>query len=232
MEPWTWAEGCRAGTLLTRGSGQASAPPSGHVAMAQFQYRLCHTLSEDFLVSQQDKQIGSSALERWPKLAPILPRGSGRSAHHRERGPKLLSHLVLLRSALFFWPLKLLGEGRGRKVCFQLVSEGWSETSVSQGTTETVFVRAGSVKSSLRGSVCHRMELGLTSTISHSGHFPGPEWRTPSCQAPPAPKGQHDGPGQTMGTPAANPTAPDIFGASWNPPELVTLTPPPPGSLP
>lgn len=55
--PRDWAEACRAGTLLTRGSRQASAPPSGHVALAQSQHWLCHTLSEAFLVSQQDEQI-------------------------------------------------------------------------------------------------------------------------------------------------------------------------------
>ena len=40
-----------------RGRGQASAPQSGQVALAQFQHRLCHTLSEAFLVSRQDEQI-------------------------------------------------------------------------------------------------------------------------------------------------------------------------------
>lgn len=57
MGTQAWAEGCRAGTLPMRGSGQASAPPIGQVALAQFQHRLCHTLSEAFLVSQQDEQI-------------------------------------------------------------------------------------------------------------------------------------------------------------------------------
>ena len=40
-----------------RGSGQASAPPSGQVVLARFQRRLCHTLSEALLVSRQDEQI-------------------------------------------------------------------------------------------------------------------------------------------------------------------------------
>lgn len=51
------AEGCRAQTLQMRGSGQVSALPSGRVALAPFQHRLCQALSVAFLVSRQKGQM-------------------------------------------------------------------------------------------------------------------------------------------------------------------------------
>ena len=58
----------------------------------------------------------------------------------------------------------------------------------SRGTTETVCIRARSVKSSLRGSVCHRMELGLTSTISFRS-FPRTRMENSILPSDPGPKG-------------------------------------------
>lgn len=67
-----------------------------------------------------------------------------------------LGHSLLLCSALFCLLLASAdawGRKKGRFVS-NLVSRGWSKTSVFPKKAETVCIRAGSVKSNLSSSVC------------------------------------------------------------------------------
>ena len=164
------------------------------------------------------------ALERWSKLASTHPRGHGHSAHCRKSGSQApqpfcsASFSLVLPFFFFFFffvPPKMLGEGQGGKICFHLVSESWNKTSVfPKHSGDCPHQDREREIHSKRFRVSPGWGLVLTTTISHLGPFPGPEWGPSHCQAPLAPKWQQNGPRQIMEAPAGNPTAFDICGAS------------------